>query len=354
MRQRGTSWQGDVLVNGKRHRKSFETEHEALAWEARVKERVAKGLPLEDTLKSSEVHTLRSVADAVESRYWTGTANASNATANADAVVDILGATTPITAVDSSAVDTVVSTLRLKGNSNGTINRKLASLSKILRYAQSRGLVDRVPRIELLKEAQGRLRWYTYEEETRILRAADDLSPPFGHLLRFLADTGCRFGEAMRVTGKDITETTVTFWETKNGKPRTIPLTSRLQDALRFAIGHSEVVYGGWTTQKSSSLWKAVKANAGVTDDEALIHTWRHTCASRLVQAGVPIQVVQVWLGHKSLAMTLRYAHLAPINLVSAASVLSTLVTLNVRCDSGSETIRPTEDTESVSQVCQV
>ncbi len=331
MRQRGTSWQGDVLVNGKRHRKSFPNEHEALAWEARVKERVAKGLPLEDTLKSPEISTLRTVADAVESRYWTGTANASNAIANADAIVEILGETTPIQAVNSSSVDTVVQTLRLKGNSNGTINRKLASLSKILRYAQSRGLVDRVPRIELLKEATGRLRWYTFEEEARLLTSADELSPPFGHLLRFLADTGCRLGEAFRITGKDITATTVTFWETKNGKPRTIPLTSRLQDGLRFAIGDSEVVYGGWTHQKTSALWRAVKANAGMSDNLAVIHTWRHTCASRLVQAGVPIQVVQVWLGHKSLSMTLRYAHLAPINLVAAANTLSSLVSTNVK-----------------------
>jgi hypothetical protein len=48
----------------------------------------------------------------------------------------------------------------------------------------------------------------------------------------------------------------------------------------------------------------------------------RHTCASRLVQAGTPIQVFQQWLGHKSLTITLRYAHVAPANLLAGVKHL--------------------------------
>ena len=40
-----------------------------------------------------------------------------------------------------------------------------------------------------------------------------------------------------------------------------------------------------------------------------------HTCVSRLVQRGVGLKVVQQWMGHKSIQITLRYAHLAPSNL---------------------------------------
>ena len=51
----------------------------------------------------------------------------------------------------------------------------------------------------------------------------------------------------------------------------------------------------------------------------------RHTCASRLVQNGVALPVIQKWLGHKTLQVTLRYAILAPSSLTDAARVLESL-----------------------------
>jgi integrase len=49
----------------------------------------------------------------------------------------------------------------------------------------------------------------------------------------------------------------------------------------------------------------------------------RHTCASRLAQAGVDIKRIQEFLGHKTLAMTLRYAHLTPKHLQVCADVIN-------------------------------
>ena len=61
----------------------------------------------------------------------------------------------------------------------------------------------------------------------------------------------------------------------------------------------------------------------GLGDDTDFVpHCLRHTCASRLVQKGVHLQVVQQWLGHRAIQTTLRYAHLAPKNLNSARDVL--------------------------------
>ena len=51
-------------------------------------------------------------------------------------------------------------------------------------------------------------------------------------------------------------------------------------------------------------------------------HVLRHTCASRLAQNGVDIKRIQEFLGHRTLAMTMRYAHLAPKHLEVCAEAL--------------------------------
>ena len=57
-------------------------------------------------------------------------------------------------------------------------------------------------------------------------------------------------------------------------------------------------------------------------DPQFVVHMLRHTCASRLVQRGVPLAVVQKWMGHSNIQTTLRYAHLAPESLMVGKEAL--------------------------------
>jgi Phage integrase family len=57
-------------------------------------------------------------------------------------------------------------------------------------------------------------------------------------------------------------------------------------------------------------------------DDQVVPHILGHTCASRLVQGGIDIRSVQMWLGHQPLSMTMRYAHSATNDLDGCVVVL--------------------------------
>jgi site-specific recombinase XerD len=62
------------------------------------------------------------------------------------------------------------------------------------------------------------------------------------------------------------------------------------------------------------------KALSGLTDKDLVVHSLRHTFASRLVKAGVNLAVVQKLLGHSSIVVTMRYSHLDMVDLQSAVA----------------------------------
>lgn len=146
-------------------------------------------------------------------------------------------------------------------------------------------------------------------------------------------DSGCRLSEACGLRWQDVDSVHARFHYTKGGRSRAVPLTKRLREMLtarkdRLPHGPTDPVFPFWDKHKAGRRWKEIreKPEVHLADKEAVLHACRHTCASRLVQAGVPIQVVQQWLGHATIQMTLRYAHLAPYNLTQAVGVLERVV----------------------------
>jgi integrase len=118
---------------------------------------------------------------------------------------------------------------------------------------------------------------------------------------------------------------------TKNGDPRTNPMTERLERVLRewkiASKGDGRgLVFGPYRYREPFERAR----NAAGLGKEVVFHTLRHTYISRLVSAGVDIRTVQELAGHRTIAMTMRYAHLAPANKRRAVSLLDAEVTANV------------------------
>ncbi len=220
-------------------------------------------------------------------------------------------------------LDFLIGRLRENGNSNATINRKLAALRKLLRKAYKMGDIHSLPEFRRQKERQGRIRFLDRAEEALLFSKVRDRSEDCWRLSIFLVDTGARLGEALKVRWPDIDSERVTFWVTKSGRSRSVPLTRRATEVVAVRPSRSKGPFSHIQPHRYRAVWNDAKAEMGLVDDKDLVpHILRHTCASRLVKGGIDIRRVQMWLGHQTLAMTMRYAHLATFDLDSCVAVL--------------------------------
>jgi integrase len=100
-------------------------------------------------------------------------------------------------------------------------------------------------------------------------------------------------------------------------------MTKRVASILKKRQDANPIKPFNLTIYQSDKAWAWARVEIGLKDDsEFIIHALRHTCASRLVNAGVDLYVVKEWLGHSSIQVTERYAHLAPHKLAHAAKML--------------------------------
>ncbi len=220
-------------------------------------------------------------------------------------------------------LNSVIGTLRERGNGNATINRKMAALSKLLRKACKMGDIYNLPEFRRQKERQGRIRFLEAEEEQRLFSAIRARCDDSYRLSVFLVDTGCRLGEAIGLNWNDLQDSRSTFWLTKSGRSRTVPLTARAREVIQIPHGRLKGPFSMHNQVRFRAIWNDAKAEVGLgKDDQVVPHILRHTCASRLVRGGIDIRRVQIWLGHQTLSMTMRYAHLATNDLDSCVAVL--------------------------------
>ena len=180
------------------------------------------------------------------------------------------------------------------------------------------------PRVRLEKEPQGRLRWLTQEEITRLLDACGkSRNKELRAAVVIALNTGLRLGELLGLNWiyVDLSRGVIRLEITKSGRRREVPLNGDSYQALVSLTPKAE----GRVFQTRFIKTAYNNAVAIAKLDDVNFHTLRHTFASWAVMRGVSLKELQELLGHSSLAMTMRYAHLAPEHLRAAVSRLEGL-----------------------------
>ena len=313
-------WRVDTKTPaGERVRKVVDTKVDAKALELVIQTQgQAPGVPanLEETSFD------RIAADAFNKR-WAGRPSERTYQINVKAAVEFFGRR-DVGDIDTNDIDGYIVHLRERGNTGATINRKLSVVHTILLHAKRRKLLQVVPYTPRLAESKGRLRWLTRREEEDILNRTAGIIRSW---IAFQIDTGLRPGETAALKWGDLVEKQGRWYvhvrKSKNGTERTIPLTSRaFREANRWGLHE----IGPFTTVKDSDIrycWNALRRDLNLQDDKEFVpYCMRHTCATRLLEAGVSLPAIKTWMGHLSISTTLRYAHLQPDALDAAVDAI--------------------------------
>ncbi len=223
-----------------------------------------------------------------------------------------------------------------KLRSSSTVVRYIASISHLYTVVSNEwGWVadNPVAKIKKPKNNQGRLRYLSKEEIPRLLNECKKSRNPYLHTIVLLGiQTGMRKGEILSLRWEDVDfENRWVFLQTtKNNAPRTVPISSEIIDILKARRGNgTELVFPSSHDKNTPidirSAWRFALKRANVND--FVVHDLRHTTASHLAMQGYGFGQIAEILGHKSLQMTKRYAHL------SNESKRKMLKTMEVICE---------------------
>jgi integrase/recombinase XerD len=221
-----------------------------------------------------------------------------------------------------------------RGNHVRTRNQRLAALHTLFDYIANRepemlGICQRVAAIPMKRAAPAAPHFLERDEMAQLFRRLPHdgrLALRDRALLLLLYNTGARVQEVadLRAGHLDLTDTAVVRLHGKGDKWRTCPLWQQTATLLAQLLHSPNTpsepdtpVFRSTTGQALTrfGIYKIVRRHTGQFDDartERTVspHTFRHTAAVHLLEAGVEVNVIRGWLGHADLTTTNRYAEI--------------------------------------------
>ncbi len=186
-----------------------------------------------------------------------------------------------------------------------TVHKHLALVSKMLRSAAENDLITGMPMVPWPKVKKGgNIRWYTQEEESLVVEWFETHAmPEMAALMVFLIDSGFRRGEA--VGPFRVSDGCAILGDQKVSEAMTMTrLTKRAEVAARAKP------WAGLTASVLNKRWEKMRDALGMGKGASL-HACRHTTATRLALAHVPLKSIQKFMRHTSETVTLIYINFA-------------------------------------------
>jgi integrase len=213
-------------------------------------------------------------------------------------------------------------------------NRALATLSKMMNLAIKWRLREVNPVVGVIRNQEGKRNRYLSGDETKCLMAALAVYPdkPAANVIRLLLLTGARRGEALGAMWAQfdlkkaiwVKPGRATKQRTEHRVPLSPPAVQILAD-MRKADPDGTRLFPPGLAGKMRDHWFSTTEAAGISG--VRMHDLRHSFASFLASAGLPLSIIGALLGHTQPSTTARYAHLFDDPLRAAAKRVGEIVT---------------------------
>ncbi len=200
------------------------------------------------------------------------------------------------------------------GISPKTLNNELSYLRALFNELRRLGEIEFENPLSLLRAIRLQERELSYlnaQQIDRLFQVLRSMTHPHVELIAMIClVTGCRWGEAQGLTLSRVGDGMLQFVNTKSKRRRVVPIDTKLADRIRDHLR----AHGAFSNCRDRFDDAVSRAGLGLPAGQKS-HVLRHTFASHFIANGGNILTLQKILGHSSLAMTMRYAHLSPDHL---------------------------------------
>lgn len=309
-------WRVDVEpIKGKRFRKTLKTKGEAQRFEATCRAKV-----IDNRDWSPRPRDKRRLSELVQLWYdMHGVALSSGLTRLSilKTCAESLG--DPIASkIDGAAIASARARWLAGGMKGKTANNRLGYLKAVYNELHKLDVIDfpcPFSRIKPIRLQERPLAYLTKPQIAELLEAlrTRETAPHTYMVAVICLSTGARWGEAQALTPERLGSGVVTFANTKSKRVRAVPVAPALIDAIRKHWSK----HGPFTN--CLGVFRKVLLETSINPPKGQSsHILRHTFAAHFIMGGGHIVTLKEILGHASLSMTMRYAHLAPEHLHEA------------------------------------
>ncbi len=310
-----TGWQVDIRptgANGKRYRKTFKTKAEGLRWEAWMRHQHTQQ---PDWQPPKQDH--RRLFELIQEWYRLHGQHLKDGERRKSLLENICAGLGNPVAADLRGVDFTNYRAGRSGEVSGnTLNHELAYLRAVFNELIRLEHWDRenpLKNVRALKIDEPELTWLSKEQIQLLLRhLAERRNPDAIKVAKVCLATGARWSEAEELTAAQVRNNQITYSRTKSGKSRSVPIADALYREIK-------------TTESGRLFGNCYQSFTNALEDSGIelpkgqrTHVLRHTFASHFMMNGGNLLTLQKILGHASIQMTMRYAHLAPDHLSEA------------------------------------